>query len=249
MISRSIPGISMGDHATTSELSDKNCLNNVFSWGCRFEPIRRARSGWCGFTMNDSGSSLVLLSGFPDSVGKSGSRLSPYCDCHLSAILFCFLSTEKSSFGPAPEALCTQSDLFRATATTVLTIAWSPLVLTIPDGVRYFRSWWWGGWDYPHQMDLWPPKDGVIRRFDVQDAELRDHIAWISSIWEFSCSGRTYFAPIESIEKRLGLSDNHFFEPTRKCSPFDLGCVHTGCWHYFSRQPRSLILCSSWCLI
>ena len=40
----------------------------------------------------------------------------------------------------AREVLCAQSDLFQATAATVLTIVWSPLMLVIPDGVGYFSS-------------------------------------------------------------------------------------------------------------
>ena len=71
MTSGSIPSMSVGDHSNMFEFSDKNCLNNVFSYESRFEPIRRVCFGQCKPTLKDSGSS-ILLSGFPDSVGESG---------------------------------------------------------------------------------------------------------------------------------------------------------------------------------
>ena len=41
----SIPDMLPGDYANTFVFSDKNCLNNTFSRGCRFDPIQRVRSG------------------------------------------------------------------------------------------------------------------------------------------------------------------------------------------------------------
>jgi len=64
MISGSISGILVGDYAKTSEFFDKNCLNNFFSWGCRFELIRSVHSRWFMSILNDLGSSSVLLLGF-----------------------------------------------------------------------------------------------------------------------------------------------------------------------------------------
>ena len=72
--SRLIPGMSTGDHANTPIFSNKNCLNSTFSRWCMFKPIRRVHSGWWGSTLNNSGSSSVLLSRFPDSVGEWGFR-------------------------------------------------------------------------------------------------------------------------------------------------------------------------------
>ena len=59
-------------------------------------------------------------------------------------------------------------------------------------------------------MDPWPPEDGVVGRFGIEDAELRDDVVWIRSNRELDCSERTGFAPVESIEKRLDLRDDHF---------------------------------------
>jgi len=141
MTSGSIPDISVGDHANTSEIFDKNCLNNVFSWGYRFEQFRGGYR-WHGSTLNDSCSSSVLLSRFHNSMGESGSRLSPYCDCYWSAIISTSCLHE-SLLGPAWEVFCTQPDLFRPTVASVLAIIRSPHILAIPDGVGHFSSWWW----------------------------------------------------------------------------------------------------------
>ena len=56
-----------------------------------------------------------------------------------------------------------------------------------------------GEWDYSHHVDPCPPKDGVIGRFDIKDAELYDDIVWICSDRKLDYVGSTGFAPVESI--------------------------------------------------
>ena len=80
------------------------------------------------------------------------------------------------------------------------------------------QSWWWavlqklmiGGRDCSHQVDPWPPDDGIVGRFDVEDAEFHDDVVWICSDGELDFSERKGFTPVESIEKRQGLRDDHF---------------------------------------
>ena len=88
MISGLILAISMEDHTITLVFFNRNYLNSIFTCGCRLKLIRRVHSGWCGFTLNDSGSSSALLSRLFDSVGVSESGLPPNFDCYWSTIFF-----------------------------------------------------------------------------------------------------------------------------------------------------------------
>ena len=71
------------------------------------------------------------------------------------------------------------------------------------------------GWNYSHLVDPWPPENGAVGRFDVKDTELCDDIVWIRSDQKFDCAGRTGFTPVESIEKQLGLRDDHLLGQLR----------------------------------
>ena len=106
MIAGSNPGMSVGVHANTSEFSDKNCLNSVFPWGRRFEPIRSTRT-WTMWVYTEW---LGLLLGLIVRVFWLGVwvRISTFacCHCFWSVIFFCFLSTGESSLGPTWEAFC-----------------------------------------------------------------------------------------------------------------------------------------------
>ena len=55
--------------------------------------------------------------------------------------LYSFLLFEQESLlSFTRDAFCVQSDLFRATAVTILAIAWSLLILVVPDGMVYFNN-------------------------------------------------------------------------------------------------------------
>jgi len=58
-----------------------------------------------------------------------------------------------------------------------------------------------GGRDRSHHVDPWPPEDRVIGGLDVNNAELRDDIEWISVDWELNHAGGTGLIFVESVEK------------------------------------------------
>jgi len=63
--------------------------------------------------------------------------------------------------GSAQDAFGFQPDLLQVTATTVLTITWSPLMLVTLDGVGTPQMMM-GRHNRSHHVDLRPPKDGVV---------------------------------------------------------------------------------------
>ena len=82
MTSMSIPCMSVGDHVKTSVFFDRNCLNSIFPGGAGLSRFEEFIQGEEGSTPNDSGSSSILLSGYPDSVVKSESGIPPNFDCY-----------------------------------------------------------------------------------------------------------------------------------------------------------------------
>jgi len=45
-----------------------------------------------------------------------------------------------------------------------------------------------GSRDCSHHVDPWPPKNGIVGGWDVQDTELCDNIEWICTGWELNMS-------------------------------------------------------------
>jgi len=58
-----------------------------------------------------------------------------------------------------------------------------------------------GRWDRSHHVDPWPPENGIVGEWDVQDAEVYDDIEWIDTDWELNHAEGASLVPIESQEK------------------------------------------------
>ena len=71
------------------------------------------------------------------------------------------------------------------------------------------------GGNRSHHVDSLSFEDGVVGALYVKDTELCDNVERIRADWELDRAGGTGFAPVETVDKWLGLENDQLLDHLR----------------------------------